>query len=105
MPVPLVCQSHDKCCALIQIAADSSIEARQQRQALAERPLPSAATLGFTAAVAALPLLAMPATALGVHAEPANALSLPTWAIHVSSVIEWTAAMALVWRYADVSGT
>lgn len=56
------------------------------------------------AAVAALPLLAMPAAALSVHPEPANALSLPTWAIHVSSVIEWTAAMALVWRYADVSG-
>lgn len=91
--------------------------------------------------------------AMALHAEPANALSLPTWAIHVSrctacigqlvsvqppvmrihashgiischtirravhpalqwrlcidcacSVLEWTAAMALVWRYADVSG-
>jgi Protein of unknown function (DUF2499) len=57
------------------------------------------------AALAALPLLVLPAAALGVHAEPSNALSLPTWAIHVSSVIEWTAAMALVWRYADVKGT
>jgi Protein of unknown function (DUF2499) len=46
----------------------------------------------------------LPAAAAGVHAEPSNALSLPTWAIHVSSVLEWTTAMALVWRFADVSG-
>ncbi len=32
-----------------------------------------------------------------------NALSLPTWMIHVSSVLEWIAAIALVWRYAEVS--
>ncbi|KAL2516945.1 hypothetical protein Adt_13192 [Abeliophyllum distichum] len=36
--------------------------------------------------------------------EPANALSLPTWAIHVSSVVEWIAAMALVWQYGEKSG-
>ncbi|WIA11194.1 hypothetical protein OEZ86_002176 [Tetradesmus obliquus] len=36
--------------------------------------------------------------------EPGNALSLPTWAIHVSSVTEWVAAMALMWKYAEVSG-
>jgi hypothetical protein len=35
-----------------------------------------------------------------VHA----ALSLPTWAIHVSSVVEWVTAMGLMWRYAEVSG-
>ncbi|KAF5734857.1 hypothetical protein HS088_TW15G00352 [Tripterygium wilfordii] len=35
--------------------------------------------------------------------EPANALSLPTWAIHVSSVAEWIAAMALVWQYGEKS--
>ena len=28
------------------------------------------------------------AAALAVHAEPSNALSLPTWAIHVSSTVE-----------------
>jgi hypothetical protein len=27
--------------------------------------------------------------ALAALAEPANALSLPTWAVHVSSVAEW----------------
>ncbi|ESW30416.1 hypothetical protein PHAVU_002G151800 [Phaseolus vulgaris] len=35
--------------------------------------------------------------------EPANALSLPTWAIHVSSVAEWIIAMALVWEYGHKS--
>ncbi|KAE9596797.1 hypothetical protein Lal_00007515 [Lupinus albus] len=36
--------------------------------------------------------------------EPANALSLPTWAVHVSSVIEWILAMTLVWQYGEKSG-
>ncbi|KAM7525652.1 hypothetical protein LguiA_015554 [Lonicera macranthoides] len=36
--------------------------------------------------------------------EPPNALSLPTWAIHVSSVVEWVIAMALVWQYGEKSG-
>ncbi|KAL6986111.1 hypothetical protein U1Q18_019478 [Sarracenia purpurea var. burkii] len=36
--------------------------------------------------------------------EPPNALSLPTWAIHVSSVVEWITAMALVWQYGEKSG-
>ncbi|XP_031497135.1 uncharacterized protein LOC116262153 [Nymphaea colorata] len=36
--------------------------------------------------------------------EPSNALSLPTWAIHISSVAEWVAAMALVWEYGEKSG-
>ena len=71
----------------------------------AERPLlTAAAARGCMAALASLPLLVLPGAAAILHAEPQNALSLPTWAIHVSSVIEWTAAMALVWRYADVSG-
>lgn len=44
------------------------------------------------------------AQAIAVHTEPANALSLPTWGIHVSSVAEWVTAMALMWKYADLSG-
>ena len=40
----------------------------------------------------------------GSRAEPANALSLPTWVIHVSSLIEWLVAMGLIWEYADVTG-
>ncbi|KAG6556026.1 hypothetical protein Mapa_001966 [Marchantia paleacea] len=36
--------------------------------------------------------------------EPANALSLPTWVIHVASVAEWVTAMVLVWKYGDMPG-
>lgn len=39
-----------------------------------------------------------------VAMEPKNALSLPTWVIHVASVVEWITAMALVWRYGDTPG-
>lgn len=38
------------------------------------------------------------------HPEPANALSLPTWAIHVSSVAEWVIAMNLFWKLGGVRG-
>jgi hypothetical protein len=33
-----------------------------------------------------------------------NALSIPTWIIHTSSVIEWIAAIWMVWLYAEISG-
>ena len=36
--------------------------------------------------------------------EPTNALSLPTWAVHVSSVTEWSIATRLVWAHAETSG-
>lgn len=38
------------------------------------------------------------------HSEPVNALSIPTWAIHFSSVIEYLIAMNLVWKYSEVTG-
>lgn len=38
------------------------------------------------------------------HAEPSNALSLPTWFVHTSSVIEWVVAMKMVRAHAEVSG-
>jgi hypothetical protein len=41
-------------------------------------------------------LAAGPALALHVHTEPSNALSLPTWAVHTSSVLEWMTAMFLM---------
>ncbi|MAD25627.1 MAG: hypothetical protein CMO44_15820 [Verrucomicrobiales bacterium] len=44
------------------------------------------------------------ALGISLRDEPANALSLPTWGIHVSSVTEWFAAMCAVWSYAEVSG-
>lgn len=33
-----------------------------------------------------------------------NALSIPTWIVHVSSVIEWIGAIWYVWRYGEVTG-
>ncbi|HEY9615563.1 MAG TPA: DUF2499 domain-containing protein [Microcoleaceae cyanobacterium] len=32
-----------------------------------------------------------------------NALSIPTWIIHVSSVIEWVAAIWLIWTYGELT--
>jgi len=46
-------------------------------------------------------------TVVGAEAlagEPANALSLPTWAVHVSSVTEWALAMKYVSRHAERTG-
>ena len=31
-----------------------------------------------------------------------HALSIPTWIIHVSSVIEWIAAIWLIWTYGEI---
>lgn len=36
--------------------------------------------------------------------EIMHALSIPTWIVHVSSVIEWIAAIWFIWRYAEVTG-
>lgn len=33
-----------------------------------------------------------------------HALSIPTWMIHISSVIEWIVAIALIWRYGEMTG-
>jgi hypothetical protein len=44
--------------------------------------------VALTAAAAAVAAAASP-PALAALSEPANALSLPTWAVHVSSVSEW----------------
>lgn len=49
-------------------------------------------TLGGVALLATDPAMAADL----LREEPANALSLPTWAIHVSSVVEWVAAMVRV---------
>ena len=67
---------------------------------------------GSSASIVALPLAlgsillqSAPAIAFTIHQEPENALSFPTWVIHISSVIEWAVAMSLVWKYAEVTGT
>ncbi|KAL0326473.1 UNVERIFIED_CONTAM: Ycf49-like protein [Sesamum angustifolium] len=66
----------------------------------------NAMTILMGAAGIALISLAGPAHAAEspVFSEPSNALSLPTWAIHISSVSEWVTAMALVWQYGEKSG-
>lgn len=38
------------------------------------------------------------------HSEPINALSIPTWAIHFSSVFEFLFAMQVVWLYSEATG-
>jgi hypothetical protein len=37
------------------------------------------------------------------HFEPENALSIPTWAIHFSSVVEYLIAMQLVWQFSQAT--
>lgn len=32
-----------------------------------------------------------------------HALSIPTWIIHISSVIEWIAAIWLIWTYGELT--
>jgi hypothetical protein len=60
----------------------------------------------FSGAGASLVVIAVAAASSGLflHAEPTNALSYPTWMVHVSSLLEWLAAMTLVWKYAATSG-
>jgi len=45
-----------------------------------------------------------PLGAFAAAAEPENALSIPTWAIHFSSVFEWLFAMGMVNTYAKATG-
>ncbi len=33
-----------------------------------------------------------------------HALSIPTWMVHVSSVLEWVLAIWFIWQYAEASG-
>uniref|UniRef100_A0A0E0P836 Ycf49-like protein n=1 Tax=Oryza rufipogon TaxID=4529 RepID=A0A0E0P836_ORYRU len=71
------------------------------------RAPPSAARLasgGVAFAVVAAVAAASPPALAALVAEPANALSLPTWAVHISSVAEWVTAMALVWDYGERTG-
>jgi len=35
--------------------------------------------------------------------NPMNALSIPTWIIHISSVIEWVVAISLIWKYGELT--
>jgi len=39
---------------------------------------------------------------LGANSEPQNALSITTWIIHISSLVEFLVAMGFCWRWAQV---
>lgn len=41
-------------------------------------------------------------TTLGAQQEPENALSIATWIIHISSLVEFLVAMGFCWKWADV---
>ena len=76
--------------ALASVVAGAGVACASQANAFASAPAAS--------------ILSEVSLLFGSHAEPPNALSLPTWVIHVSSLIEWLVAMGLIWEYADVTG-
>jgi hypothetical protein len=43
-------------------------------------------------------------TKLSIDYQQMHVLSIPTWIIHISSVIEWMTAIWLIWLYAEASG-
>ena len=59
---------------------------------------------GFMAGIGDLPAATAQSLPWVTHTEPVNGLSIPTWIIHFSSVIEYLIAMDLVWKYAEVTG-
>lgn len=52
----------------------------------------------FLAGLGALPPESLPTV------EPVNALSIPNWMVHFSTVFEFIIAMTLAWRYAEATG-
>lgn len=76
----------------------------------ADRPKPEDANQAITsniwtqATLVASAALVVASFVVNSHPEPGNALSLPTWIIHSSSLLEWLYAMKLVWEHAEVSG-
>jgi len=72
----------------------------------AAKSIPNAGVVGTLVVLTSLGLGAITGAGDGIvpHVEPTNALSLPTWAVHSSSIIEWLAAMRLSWQHAEVSG-
>ena len=42
-------------------------------------------------------------TSYGANPEPENALTVATWIIHISSLVEFLVAMGFAWRWADVT--
>jgi len=59
---------------------------------------------GFMAGIGDLSVATTQSLPWVSHSEPINALTIPTWAIHFSSVTEYLIAMDLVWKYSEVTG-
>lgn len=84
------------------VAAAAELDGKSSRPAAVQSAGPGALNLAASPAIATAAVLLLgaaaagPAVAFEIHAEPANALSLPTWAIHTSSVLEWITAMGLM---------
>jgi hypothetical protein len=57
----------------------------------------------FLAGIGNLPLEMVQDFPWVAHTEPDNALSIPTWVIHFSSVLEYLVAMNLVWKYSEAT--
>ena len=76
----------------------------------ATRPKPSSGIADAAAAEAtrmadlAIPIMLVLAALSFLHPEPTNALSIPTWMVHSSSLLEWLLAMKLIWEHAETSG-
>lgn len=58
---------------------------------------------GFMAGIGDLSATTVQSLPWVTHTEPINGLSIPTWVIHFSSVIEYVIAMDLVWKYSEVT--
>lgn len=79
---------------------DTNVESTEKLQAS-----PLATTASILLPIAVQTVAAATAVVFSFpHVEPSNALSLPTWIVHASSLLEWLAAMALVWEYAEATG-
>ena len=63
----------------------------------------SSPSLAWVSSFRAAAAGAADALAPGLPPGPPNALSVPTWGVHVFSLVEWLVAMGLVWSYADAS--
>jgi len=59
---------------------------------------------GFMAGIGDLSTATVESLPWVTHTEPINGLSIPTWIIHFSSVIEYLIAMDLIWKYSEVTG-
>lgn len=82
--------------AAAKLGGSSSSPAAVQTAATQAATLVASPAAATAAALLLGAAMAGPAAAFEIHAEPANALSLPTWAVHTSSVLEWVTAMGLM---------